>query len=83
LNPLNFRLLPPSSLTETENNLIVLEKGSIPEPSQPLRHEHVWRIIHPNSRNLQNLKTNNDHYNSKTIPKLSLTTASRQKPVVK
>jgi hypothetical protein len=64
LNPLNFRLLPPSSLIEGESNLIVLEKGSMPEPSQSLRHEHVWWIIHPNSRNLRNLKANNGHYNS-------------------
>lgn len=64
LNPLNFRLLPPSSFVSSDSNtkdnnpnLIVLEKGILPEKSQqPLRQEHVWWLIHPNSRNLRNLK---------------------------
>jgi hypothetical protein len=64
LNPLNFRLLPPSSLTAGESNLIILEEGSMPEQSQSLRHDHIWWIIHPNSRNLRNLKANSGNNNT-------------------
>jgi hypothetical protein len=79
LNPLNFRLLPPSSLIAGESSLIVLEKGLMPEQSQPLRQEHVWWIIHPNSRNMRNLKANNNKTNNNANSNNSVSTETGSK----
>ena len=56
LNPLNFRLLPPSSLADPANPPIILQRGHPLRPGELTREEHIWWIIHPNSRNLRNLK---------------------------
>jgi len=59
LNPLNFRLLPPAAFKETNSNgaPIVLQEGEMVKPGERFTEANVYWMIHPNSRNLKNLKS--------------------------
>lgn len=57
LNPVGFRLLPPSA---TQTAVIVKEGESLDEEVKsgrsPMQEKHVWWLVNPNSRNLRALQ---------------------------
>lgn len=66
LNPVSFRLAPPSSLIE----VVIVREGIISSDDvlrrrKPMTEKHVWWVVNPNSRNLRTLRSRSNNLHSK------------------